>query len=97
VGDHSFCDELTDDFGGAIEIDRRLLLVLSFGGNLAARRFGTFATLSARSGRSTTDKVLRLFLSVSELTPFVEFLDQWEIGSVLVPGSRGAVVRMGQA
>ena len=55
------------------------------------------AALRARSGRSTTDKVLRLLLSVSELTPFVEFLDQWEIGSVLVPGSRGALVRMGQA
>jgi hypothetical protein len=53
-GTTSFCDELTGDFGGAFSgyIDRRLQLVLSFGGKLVARHFWTFATLSATNGHS---------------------------------------------
>jgi hypothetical protein len=51
-----FCDELTDDFGDAFEaIDRRLPPVLSFSGNFATQRFGTFATQSPRAADIRAD------------------------------------------
>jgi hypothetical protein len=49
-GTTSLCGELTDDFGGASEATSIDACRLSFSGNLAARRFGTFATLSANCG-----------------------------------------------
>jgi hypothetical protein len=72
-GTTSFCDELSDDFGGAFEaasIDSRRLLCRS-AEILVARRFGTFATISTpfRNGAPDTIRTCDLHLRRVALYP----------------------------